>query len=116
MAHTLKLIIHVARKERWMVATRNAANFLKTATENEELKVKIIANADSVTQCIKCDRPLFDNLKQLVLDGGDIYLCENSLKDFKIPKTRLPDLFKTVPAAVRAIAEWQAEGWQYMRP
>ena len=112
----LKLIIHVAQKERWMTAARNAVNFLKTARDNEKLRVIIIANADSVTQCIKCDRPLFDNLKQLVLDGGEIYLCKNSLRDFKIPETRLPDLFKTVPAAVRAIAEWQAEGWQYMRP
>ena len=111
----LKLLIHVAHKERWMVGAKNAVNFLRTAAEGDTLKVRIIANADSVTQCIKCDRPLFDNLKQLILDGGEIYLCANSLRDFDIKESRLPEIFRTVPAAVRAIADWQSEGWLYMR-
>jgi len=115
MPHELKLMIHVAQKERWMVGAKNALNFLKSAVEGDTLKVRIIANADSVTQCIKCDRPLFDKLKQLVLDGGEIYLCENSLKDFEINKSRLPEIFKTVPAAVRAVADMQTQGWLYMR-
>ena len=115
MADELKLVIHVAHKERWMVGVKNALNFLKSAGPGEKLRVRIIANADSVTQCIKCDRPLFDRLKQLVIDEGEIYLCANSLKDFDIKKSRLPKIFKTVPAAVRAIAQWQAEGWQYIR-
>ncbi len=111
----LKLLIHVAQKERWMVGTKNALNFLRSAKDGDSLKVRIIANADSVTQCTKCDRALFDNLKQLYLDGGEIYVCGNSLRDFEIPEKRLPEVFRTVPAAVRAIADWQAQGWLYMR-
>ncbi len=111
----LKLIVHVAQKERWMVGVKNALNFLRSAEDWDTLRVRIVANADSVTQCTKCDRQLFDNLKQLVLDGGEIYLCSNSLRDFEIPKERLPEVFRTVPAAVRAIADWQAEGWLYIR-
>ena len=111
----LKLLIHVAQKERWMVGVKNALNFLKTAGDSDSLQVRIIANADSVTQCIKCDRPLFDRLKQLVLDEGEIYVCANSLRDFDIKESRLPEVFRTVPAAVRAIADWQADGWLYVR-
>ncbi len=116
MANELKLLIHVAQKERWDIGVKNAINFLKTKKEDETLKVKIIANGDSVTRCTKCDRELFDNLKQLVLDGGEIYLCENSLKAFDIPKTRLPEIFKTVPAAIRALYDLQRNGWIYVRP
>ncbi len=116
MAQELKLLIHVAQQERWDVAATNALNFLKTRADGEELRVRIIANADSVTRCIRCDRPLFDKLKQIVLDGGEIYLCENSLRAFEIPKSRLPEFFKTVPAAIRALVEFQSQGWVYVRP
>ncbi len=115
MGKELKLLIHVAQQERWEVGAKNALNFLKTGKEGEDLKVRIIANADSVTKCIECDRPLFDRLKQLVLDGGEIFLCENSLRDFGISRERLPEIFKTVPAAVRAIVDHQADGWLYVR-
>ncbi len=116
MADELKLLIHVAQQDRWDVAVKNGLNFLKTRGDGDTLRVRLLGNADSVTRCTQCDRPLFDNLKQLVLDGGEVYLCENSLRAFEIEKSRLPELFSTVPAAVRAIAEWQAEGWAYMRP
>ncbi len=115
MARELKVLVHVAQQERWDVGVKNALNLLKTAREGEVLKVRIVANADSVTRCTKCDRVLFDRLKQLVLDGGEIFLCENSLRDFGIPRERLPEIFQTVPAAIRTLADLQAEGWFYVR-
>ena len=116
MEGDLRLLIHVAQKERWDVAVENGLNFLRSSMPGEDLRVRIVANGDSVARCIKCDRPLFDRLKQLVLDGGHIYLCENSLAAFDIPVSRLPDLFETVPAAIRFLADSQREGWIYVRP
>ncbi len=116
MKNELRLLIHVAEMGRWDIAVKNGLNFLKTARPGEELQVRIVANGDSVTRCVKCDRPLFDNLKQLVLDGGRIFLCENSLSAFDIPVSRLPDFFETVPAAIRALVDLQREGWIYVRP
>ncbi len=116
MAQELKLLIHVAQKERWDIAVKNGLNFLKTKGPDETLRAVIIANGDSVTRCTKCDRALFDDLKQFVLDGGKVYLCENSLRNFDIPKSRLPDIFGTVPAAIRALVDYQRDGWTYVRP
>ena len=116
MGNTCKLLIHVAQKERWEVAVTNAINFLKTANEGENLNVTIVANADSVTIFDDCDRELFDRMKQLTIDGNEIFLCENSLKAFNLDRNRLPDFFKTVPAAIRALANLQADGWIYVRP
>ena len=115
MARKLKLVIHVASKDRWKVASKNAFNFLKSAEEGDELQVAIVANADAVTTCTECDRALFDRLKQVVIDGGKIYLCANSLRDFDIAPDRPPEIFDTVPAAIRALAEFQADGWIYVR-
>ncbi len=112
----IKLLIHVAQPDRWDVAANNALNFLNTKGDGETLRVRIVANADAVTRCTKCDRSLFDKLKQIVLDGGELFLCENSLRAFEIPKSRLPEIFETVPAAIRALADFQREGWLYVRP
>ncbi|NDY41754.1 hypothetical protein G3N55_02660 [Dissulfurirhabdus thermomarina] len=112
---TRKLVIHVPEPERWEVAVANALNFLKTRAEGEDLRVAVIANDRAVTRCTACDPKLFQHLRQLKLDGGEIYLCENSLRRFEIPRERLPDVFGTVPAAVRALADRQADGWCYVR-
>ena len=115
---TKRLLIHVGQKERWEVAVTNALNFLKAKKEGEKLEVAIIANADSVLRVKECgcDRELFDRMKQLVLDGGRIYLCENSLKAFGISKEGLADYLQTVPAAIMALYEFQKNGWVYVRP
>ncbi len=111
-----KLLIHVAQKERWEVAATNAINYFKTREGDEVLKVKMIANADSVTRVCSCEPELFEMLRQVVLDGGEIYLCENSLKKFDIKKESLAEIFKTVPAAIKALVDLQSEGWIYVRP
>lgn len=116
MPNELKLLIHVAQPDRWDVAAGNAINFLKTRQPGEDLKVRMIANADAVTRCVQCDRPLFDVLKQIILEGGEVYLCENALRKFEIPVSRLPEIFKTVPAGIRALVELQNDGWRYVRP
>lgn len=115
-AQSLRLVIHVAQQERWDVAASNALHFHDTWKEGEDLQVKIVANGDAVTRCIKCDRPLFDRLKQIVLDGGEILICEHALAKYNISPGRLPEIFRTVPAAVRALVDLQKDGWVYVRP
>jgi len=112
---TKRLLIHVAQKERWEAALTNALDFLK-AGKGEEPQAIIVADADSVVRVKACDRKLFDRMKQFVLDGGRIYLCENSLKAFGIAKEGLADYMLTVPAAIMALYDFQKEGWVYVRP
>ncbi len=111
-----KLLIHVAQKERWETAAVNAINYLKTKEEGEVLKVRLVANADSVTRVCACEPELFKLLRQIVLDGGEIYLCENAMAKFGVDKEKLADIFKTVPAGIKALVDLQAEGWIYVRP
>jgi len=112
----LKLLLHVAQVERWEVAATNAINFFKSRQEGDNLQVCMVANADAVTICGQCNRPVFDKLKQIVLDGGEIFLCENALQKFEIPSTRIAEVFKTTPSGIRKLVELQQNGWIYVRP
>ncbi len=112
----LKLLIHVAEDTRWEVAVVNAINFLKSLKEGEEGELVMVANANAVTRCVQCEPELFKGIRQVVLDGGQIYVCENALRKFGIPKDRLPEVFKTVPAGIRALVEFQIQGYHYVRP
>lgn len=116
MSKEIKLLLHVPSSDRWEVALVNAINFLKTKGENEELKVKIISNYEGVTVVKACEPGLFDKMRQLCMEGGEIYLCENALNRFEIKKESLADFFKTVPVSIRAIADHVSDGWIYVRP
>lgn len=116
MERALKLLLHVASKDRWMPAATNALNFLKAREEGEKVSIILLANSDAVTQCVQCDRELFDRLRQIILDGGKIQVCANALAAFSIPQERLPDFFTVVPSGIRALVLLQSDGWIYVRP
>ncbi len=112
----LKLVLHVPESTRYKVALNMGVNFLKTRKEGEELEARILVNAQGITVLleewkdeIKAKMQEFQNL------GGEIYFCENAMKAFQVPKEKIPSGGKTVPAGIRALAEWQQEGFAYVR-
>jgi len=116
MKKPLKLLLHIASADRWLAASTNALNFLKAQQEDEKVEVVLLANGDAVTHCIQCDRELFDRLRQIVLDGGEIRICANALAAFSIPPKRLPEIFTVIPSGIRELVLLQGEGWAYVRP
>jgi intracellular sulfur oxidation DsrE/DsrF family protein len=116
MAKHTKLLLHIPSSDRWDVGATNAINFLKSKRENEELSVKIVGNSEAVTISAACDGDLYDKLKQIIVDGGEILLCEFALSKFGIQKERLANIFKTVPGGVRTLTDAIEDGWIYVRP
>jgi intracellular sulfur oxidation DsrE/DsrF family protein len=116
MEKKTKLLLHIPSSDRWDVGATNAINFLKSKRDNEELSVKIVGNSEAVTISAACDGALYDKLRQIVLDGGEIVLCEFALSKFGIKKEQLADIFKTVPGGIRAITDAIEDGWIYVRP
>lgn len=116
MQKQTRLLLHVPSSDRWDVAATNAINFIKTKRENEELSVRIIGNAQAVTIAGSCDAQIYEKLRQVFLDGGEILLCENALAKFEIKKESLAEIFNTVPAGIRAITDSIESGWIYVRP
>lgn len=96
----MKLLLHAATAGSLARARRNAANALKTRPETE---VRIIVNAEAVIAAIEQPHPDIDRY---------LVFCETTLA--RIGRNPLVGSM-TVPTAVLAIAEWQQQGWIYVR-
>jgi len=116
MKKKTRLLLHVPSSDRWEVAATNAINFIKSKEDNEELSIRIVGNAEAVTLAGACNAPVYEKLRQIFLDGGEILLCENALAKFEIKKESLAEIFRTVPAGIRTITDSIESGWIYVRP
>lgn len=96
----MKLLLHAATAGSLARARRNAANALRTRPDAE---VRIVVNADAVTAAIEQPDPEIDRY---------LVFCETTLAR---TGTTPPVHATTVPTAVLAIAEWQQQGWIYVR-
>ncbi len=111
----LKLLVHVPDSLRAKIGLTMAQNFLKTQKGEEKLEVRVLFNAQGVTILLEGDPRLNALMEDLVKQGGEVYFCENALRNFQIEKETLPPYSKTVPAGIRALVEWQEEGFRYVR-
>ncbi len=103
----------VTTPEAWDQVIDQALKLLKTV--DSDIKVAIVTMDEAVTRCIRCDRVLFDRIKQFILDGGDVYLCKQSLDHFNIPVKRPPDYMDIVPSGVDLVKQRQQEGWKIVK-
>ncbi len=113
----LKVVLHVPDSSRYKVALNMGINFLKTKQEGEELGACILVNAQGITVLLE-DFPheIQNKMEEFHKLGGEIFFCENAMRAFNVPQERVPAHAKTVPAGIRALVEWQNEGFAYVRP
>jgi intracellular sulfur oxidation DsrE/DsrF family protein len=96
----LKLLLHAPTAGALARARRNAANALR---ERPDVELRIIVNADAVTAALAEPDPTVDR---------HLVFCQNSLAR---AGAQPPRGAMTAPTAVFAIAEWQQQGWIYIR-
>ncbi len=111
----LKLLLHVPDAARYKVALNMGINFLKTRKEGETLTARVLVNAQGITVLLEDDSQADEKRKLFTELGGEIYFCENAMKAFDVPKEKVPAGCFTVPAGIRALVEWQEEGFRYVR-
>ncbi len=111
----LKLLLHVPDSTRYKVALNMGINFLKTKASGEELIARILVNAQGITVLLEKDQEADEKRKTFQELGGELYFCENAMKAFNVPKENVPAGCFTVPAGIRALVEWQDEGFRYVR-
>ncbi len=109
----LKLLLHVPEPTRFEAALKQARNFA-VAIGDAPYEVRILVNFTGVKVIED-----FENYKELYQEatflGVEVYFCENALKAFGVPKDRLPEGAKVVPAGIVALVSWQNEGFRYVR-
>lgn len=101
-----KILFYIKDPSKWDEVVEKGLKLIKAGQ-----KVAILASDEAVTRCIRCDRLLFDRLKQFVLDEGDVFISRESLKQFNIPDKRPPDYLIRVESASTFIPEMKEKGW-----
>jgi len=112
---SLKLLVHVPDSLRAKVGLTMAQNFLKSKQEGEALEARVLFNAQGVTIILEEDPKIMSLMEEFSKQGGEVYFCENAMRNFQIEKDQLPSYAKTVPAGIRALVQWQEEGFRYVR-
>ncbi|WP_022854479.1 DsrE family protein [Thermodesulfatator atlanticus] len=111
----LKLVIHVPESTRYKVALKMGINFLKTKAQNEELLARVLVNAQGITVLLELDDEMLNLMEDFKSRGGEIHFCKNAMKAFNVPEEKVPEGCYIVPAGIRALVEWQEEGFRYVR-
>jgi intracellular sulfur oxidation DsrE/DsrF family protein len=96
----MKVVFHAPTPGALTRARSNAKNLLRA---RPDAQVRIVVNADAVAALEDSGDPQTDPM---------IRVCENTLAR---QGRAAPPGMATVPAAVVALAELQAEGWAYIR-
>ncbi len=67
---------------------------------------------EAVIRCIRCEPTLFRYLHQFILDGGQAFVCENSLARYEISSTRPPEVFNRIKEGKKLISKKKILGWE----
>ena len=108
-----RLVLHVPESQRFEVALKVARNFVK-AMAGEPHEVRVLVNAEGIT-ILKRFSEVEELYREARRDGVAVYFCENAMRAFEIDRGLLPDGARTVPAGIKALVEWQNEGFRYVR-
>ncbi len=108
-----KLLLHSPESDRFELALKLARNFIKVLTEKDFL-VRILVNAERIT-ILKHFNEVEDLYYEAIKEGVEVYFCENAMKAFDVTPELIPEKGKTVPAGIKALVEWQNEGYRYVR-
>jgi len=108
-----KLVLHVPESGRFEVALKVARNFIRAMTGGD-FSVRVLVNAEGIT-ILKRFKEVEDLYREAVRDGVTVYFCENAMRAFEVAPELVPENGKTVSAGIRALVEWQNEGYRYVR-
>lgn len=96
-------------------AIRNIKNVLEDPRLKGKLHLELIAFSGGTDAYLK-GSPYEDDLKKLVEQGVIVAQCENTLKERKIPRSRLYDFIALVPTGNGELIIRQAQGWAIVKP
>ncbi|RUM89377.1 MAG: hypothetical protein DSZ24_01360 [Thermodesulfatator sp.] len=109
----LRLVLHVPESARFEVALKVACNFVK-AVSGEPQGVRVLVNAEGVA-ILKRFSEVEDLYREALKQGVEVYFCENALRAQGLSPELLPPRARTVPAGIKALVEWQNQGFRYVR-
>jgi len=92
---------------------KQARNFA-IAMQEKPFQVRILVNFEGI-KVLENFSPYEALYKEVLSCGADVYFCENAIKAFSISPDILPEQSQTIPSGIVALAQWQEEGFRYVR-
>ncbi len=80
----------------------------------EDVDVEVVTHSYGI-DLLLAGTPFQDVIRKLEKRGVTFLVCENTLRQEKLDRSRLLDSVHTVPAGVAHIVRRQAEGWSYLK-
>lgn len=102
----LKVVFHVNDRDKVDSGIGNIKNLQKSM--DEPVDIIYLGNGNSVLTLLKREV----ELKKLKIT---VNLCNNSLKNFDIDSKSVSKVYTIVPAGVKALVEYQAQGYAYIK-
>lgn len=104
----MQIIFHVNERSRFNHAKANILNLQSFKLKN----IALLLNGEAIQIILEKEEELI----QLKEKGLDVLLCQNSLRAYQIDVKKLPQEFTIVPSGVYTLAQYQNEGYAYIKP
>jgi intracellular sulfur oxidation DsrE/DsrF family protein len=110
----LKVLFHVPDSSRFTACLRQANNLLATL-ENESYEIRILINFEGI-KVVENFQPYEEAFKALTERGVKFFFCQNPFKTFGLSTDLVPKPAEVIGSGIRALVDWQREGFVYIRP
>lgn len=111
---TLKVLFHVPDSGRFSACLRQANNLLATI-KDEPYDIRVLVNFEGI-KVVENFQPYEELFKTLTEKGVKFYFCKNPFKTFGVSTDLVPKEAELIDSGIRALVDWQKEGFIYIRP
>jgi intracellular sulfur oxidation DsrE/DsrF family protein len=106
--------LHIAERDRWPQAIETGRALIKLVGEGGALV--LVADGEAAALCLECQHDLMTGMKQLIIEGAEIRICEASLRARGLDPAGVPDYLVRVGLGAGELVRLQEEGFGYLRP
>lgn len=110
----LKVLFHVPDSSRFAGCLRQANNLLATIND-EPYDIRVLINFEGI-KVVENFQPFEEAFKALTEKGVKFYFCQNPFKAFGLSTDLVPPPAEVIASGIRALVDWQKEGFIYIRP
>lgn len=111
---SLKVLFHVPDSSRFTACLRQANNLLATI-KDEPYEIRVLVNFEGI-KVVENFQPYEEMFKALTEKGVKFYFCQNPFKTFGLSTELVPPPAEVISSGIRALVDWQKEGFIYIRP
>jgi len=109
-----KVLFHVPDSARFMACLRQVNNLLATIPD-EHYDIRVLINFEGI-KVLENFEPYREMFEALTQKGVRFYFCQNPFKTFGLSTELVPPPAEVISSGIRALVDWQKEGFIYIRP